>query len=164
MEFVSEYVYILDRDNRAHFVQRYYGTKYDDSYRAEVCLADKNYSLLDLYMTDEEETEGEYLPFVRGDEWSKFFTDPSRKVQMIMAEAGLSGVTATKLLFVSLQSSAELVTEYDGFVASGAGVEPLDRVLLAEAICIAEDKTASPAQQEEMVAQWLAKRFKENAR
>ena len=69
----------------------------------------------------------------------------------------------TSVWHVSLQSSAEFITEYDGFVASGAGVEPLDRVLLAEAICIAEDKTASPAQQEELVAQWLAKRFQENA-
>ena len=159
MEFVSEYVYILDRDDRAHFVQRYYGTKYDDSYRAEVCLADKKYSLLDLYMTDEEETEGEYLPFVRGDEWSKFFTAPSENVRTIIAEAGLSGVSAEKLLFVSMQSNARLTEECDGFIASRAGVEALDAVLTAEAICLAEAKTPSPAKQEELVAQWLVGRI-----
>ncbi|MBQ3492362.1 MAG: hypothetical protein IJA74_07435 [Oscillospiraceae bacterium] len=159
MEFVSEYVYILDRDDRAHFVQRYYGTKYDDSYRAEVCLADKKYSLLDLYMTDEEETEGEYLPFVRGGEWSKFFTDPSENVRTIIAEAGLSGVSAEKLLFVSMQSNARLTEECDGFIASLAGVEALDAVLTAEAICLAEAKTPSPAKQEELVAQWLVGRI-----
>ncbi len=161
MEVVSEYVYILDQDNQAHFVQTYYGTKYDDSYRAEVCLADKNYSLLDLYMTDEVETEGEYLPFVRGDEWSKFFTDPSLNVQTIMAEAGLAGVSATKLMFVHMESGSRLIQESDGFIASAAGVEPLDGVLLTEAIWLAEDRSASPAQQEKMIAAWLAKRVQE---
>lgn len=161
MQVVSEYVYILDQENQVHFVQTYYGTKYDDSYRAEVCLADKKYSLLELYMTDEEETEGEYLPFVRGDEWSKFFTDPSENVRMIMAEAGLAGVSAKKLVFVRMESGSRMIQESDGFIASAAGVEPLDGVLLTEAIWLAEEKTASPAQQEGIVAALLAKRVQE---
>ena len=163
MEFTSEYVYILDRENRAHFVQAYYGTKYDDSYRAEVALADKRYSLLDLYMTDEEETEGRYLPFVRGDKWSKFFTDPDQDIKTILAEAGLSQTPAAKLVFVSMRSDARRITDYDGFVATAAGIEELDKWLIVEAISIAEDKTSSPAEQEEPVARWLAKRVQERA-
>ena len=157
--FTSEYVYLIDQDNQAHFVQTYYGAMFDDSYRAEVYLADKKYCLLDLYMTDETETEGEYLPFVRGGEWSKFFTDPTENVRTIIAEAGLSGVSAEKLLFVSMQSNARLTEECDGFIASRAGVEAWDAVLTAEAICLAEDQTASPARQEGKVAQWLVGRI-----
>ncbi len=161
--FISEFVYIFDQNNEPHFVQRYYGAKYDDSYRSDIYLENKKYCVLDLYMTDEVETEGEFLPRVKEKEWREFLTaGPSPNVSTILAEAGLADVSVSKVLFVYMQSSSRLVLEFDGFVSSAEGVQNFDEDFLAQALSFACAKTASPAEQEGIVAQWLAEQVQKH--
>lgn len=154
--FVSEFVYVFDQNNEPHFVQRYYGAKYDDSYRSDIYLENKKYCVLDLYMTDDVETEGEFLPRVKEKEWREFLTaGPSANVATILAEAGLSGISVSKLLFIYIQSSSRHILEFDGFVSTAEGVQKFDEDFMAQALSFARAKTASPAEQESIIAGWI---------
>ena len=83
--FYSEFVYVIDKDNHSHFVQNYYGANLCDSYRSNIYLENKSYCVLDLYLTDEVETEGEFLPRVKETEWREFWQEgPSPDVSTIL--------------------------------------------------------------------------------
>lgn len=152
VRFISEFVYIFDQNNTPHFVQYCYNADLGDSYRKNIYLENKSYCVHDLYLTDEVETEGEFLPYVKENEWREFFEPgPSANVSTILAEAGLTDISVSKLVFVYLESSSHFIMEYNGFVSTAEGVEALDPEILAEAISLARAKTASPAEQEELV-------------
>ena len=154
--FVSEYVYVFDQNNTPYFVQYHYSAKLDDCYRSDIYLQNKSYCVTDLYLTDEVETEGEYLPHVKEKEWRDFLlTGPSEGVSTILAEAGLADVSVSKLVFVYMLSSSGLMLEYDGFVASAEGVQDFDSDFLGQAVSFARAKTGSIAEQEAAVAQWI---------
>lgn len=159
--FVSEYVYIFDQNNTPHFVQYYYGAKLDDCYRSDVYLQNKSYCVTDLFLTDEVETEGEYLPRVKEKEWRDFLlTGPSVGVSTILTEAGLADVSVSKLVFIYMMSSSRLMLEYDGFVSSAEGVQDFDSDFLGQAVSFARTKTGSVAEQESMVAEWIVEQVR----
>ena len=159
--FVSEYVYIFDQNNTPYFVQYYYGADLGDSYRSDIYLQNKSYCVTDLYLTDDVEKEGEYLPRVKEKEWRDFLlTGPSEGVSTILAEAGLADVSVSKLVFVYMMSSSSLMLEYDGFVSSAEGVQDFDSDFLGQAISFARKKTGSVAEQESMVAEWITEQVR----
>jgi hypothetical protein len=159
-QFDSEYVYIYDQNNTPYFVQYHYGAAMDDSYRSDIYLKDKSYCVLDLFLTDEVETEGEFLPYVKEKEWRDFLTTgPSEGVSTILAEAGLADISVSKLVFIHMLSSSRLMLEYDGFVSSAEGVKDLDLDFLEQAFSFARAKTASVAEQEELAANWIAEQI-----
>ena len=159
--FVSEYVYIFDQNNIPHFVQYYYGANLDDCYRSDIYLQNKSYCVTDLFLTDEVEEKGEYLPRVKENEWREFLlTGPSEGVSTILAEAGLADISVSKLVFVYIMSSSGLMLEYDGFVSSAEGVQDFDSNFLGQAISFARAKTGSVAEQESMVAEWIVEQVR----
>ena len=156
VQFQSHFVYIIDENNIPHFVLNYYGADLCDSYRSNIYLANKSYCLHDLYLTDEVEEEGEFLPFVKEREWRDFLPKgPSENVATILAEAELAEVPVSKLVFIWIQSSSRSILEYDGFVSSAEGVENFDPDFWSQALSFARAKTGSPAEQEGIIAQWI---------
>lgn len=154
--FKSEFVYILDQNNTPHFVLNYYGANLGDSYRSNIYLENKSYCVHDLFLTDEVETEGEFLPHVKEKEWREFLpTGPSENVSTIIAEAGLSDISISKLIFIYIESSSRMILEYDGFVSSSEGVQDFDAGFLGQAISHAQTKSGSPAEQEGIVVDWI---------
>jgi len=154
--FVTEVVYIFDKNNRPHFVQNYYGTNLCDSYRSNIYLENKSYCVHDLYLTDEVETEGEFLPRVREKEWRDFLPiGPSENASTIIAEAGLADISIAKLVFIHMMSSSRCILECDGFVSSVEGVQDFDLDFLEQALSFAKAKTGSPAEQEGHIADWM---------
>ena len=155
-QFDSEYVYIYDQNNTPYFVQYHYGAKLDDCYRSDVYLNNKSYCVDDLFLTDEVATEGEFLPYVRENEWRDFLlTGPSEDVSTILSEAGLADISVSKLVFIHISSNSRFMFEYDGFVSSRGGVRAFDLEFLERAVSFARAKTASVAEQEELVAGWI---------
>ena len=71
-KFKTEFVYIIDKNNIPHFVMHYYGANLGDSYRSDIYLENKSYCVHDLFLTDEVEIEGEFLPHVWEKEWRDF--------------------------------------------------------------------------------------------
>ena len=154
--FESHFVYIIDKNNIPHFVQNYYFADLCDSYRSDIYLRNKSYCVLDLYLTDEVEEEGEFLPYVTGKEWRDFLpVGPSENVATILAEAELTDISASKLVFIWIQSSSHSILEYDGFVSSAEGVQEFDSAFWKQALSFARAKTGSPARQERLVVQWM---------
>ena len=154
--FTSNFVYILDEENNPHFVQRYYGANLGDSYRSDIYLNTKSYCVLDLYMTDEVEVEGEFLPHVKEKEWRSFFTEgPSSNIATILAEAGLADISISKLVFFYIESSSHMILEFDGFVSSAEGLQPFDEDFLNQALAATSAGTNSIAERESLIAQWI---------
>lgn len=154
--FRSEFVYILDKHNVPHFVWNYYFANFSDSYRSNIYLPNKSYCVLDLFLTDEIEEEGEFLPNVKEKEWREFLpTGPSENVSTILAEAELDHISVSKLVFVRFLSGSRFVLEYDGFVASAEGVQDFDSDFLEQALSFASAKTDSAAEQEYAVVDWI---------
>ena len=159
--FNSEYVYIYDQNNTPHFVQTYYGAKMDDSYRSDIYLENKSYCVLDLYLSDEVEIEGEYLPRVKETEWREFLrTGPSESVSTILAEAGLADISVSKLVFIHMLSSSRLILEFDGFVSSVEGVQEFESDFLEQAVSFAKGKTGSVAEQEGFIVDWITEQIR----
>jgi len=158
--FESHFVYIIDKNNTPHFVQNYYGADYGDSYRSDIYLANKSYCLLDLYLTDEVEEEGEFLPRVKEKEWREFLSaGPSENAATILAEAGLEEIPVSKLVFVRIQSGSRSILEYSGFVSSGDGTQDFDEAFWQQALSYARAKTGSPAEQEGLIIQWIVEQI-----
>ncbi len=155
-QFESEFVYIIDENNMAYFVMNHYKAKMDDAYRSDIYLPEKSYCVLDLFLTDEEETEGEFLPYVTEGEWREFFSaGPSEDAATILAEAGLSQVKAVKVAYIRLESNSRSILEYDGFVSSAQGVQEFAPEDWAQALTYARAKSGSPAEQEPLVVERL---------
>lgn len=154
--FKSEFVYMIDQNNTPHFVLNYYGANLGDSYRSDIYLPNKSYCVHDLYLTDEVDIEGEFLPHVPEKEWREFLpTGPSENVSTIIAEAGLSDISISKLIFIYIESSSRMILEYSGFVSSAEGVQDFDEGFLGQAISFARTKSGSPAEQEGIVVNWI---------
>lgn len=163
--FKSEYVYILDQNNMPHFVLNHYFADFGDSYRSDIYLENKSYCALDLFLTDEVETEGEFLPNVREKEWREFLqTGPSENISTIMAEAGLADISISKLVFIHMTSSSRCILESYGFVSSAEGVQNFDPDFLEQALSYAGTKTGSVAEQEGIVAKWITEQVISNRR
>ena len=159
--FTSEFVYIYDQNNIPHFVQNYYGADWGDSYRSDIYLKNKSYCVLDLYLIDEVETEGEFLPRVTEKEWREFLqTGPSDSASTILAEAGLSDISISKLVYVYIRSSSSLILEIDGFVSSVKGVQDFESDFLEQAVSFACGKTGSVAEQERIVVDWITEQIR----
>jgi len=159
--FVSHYVYIFDRNNIPHFVQNHYGANLGDSYRSDIYLQNKRYCVHDLYLTDEVETEGEFLPYVPETEWRDFLPiGPSINASTIIAEAGLADISISKLLFIYMKSSSGCILEYDGFVSSVEGVQYFDSDFWEQALSYAEAKTGSVAEQERIIVDWITEQIR----
>jgi len=158
--FETEIVYILDKDNIAHFVSNQYSANMDDSYRFDIYLENKSYCVHDLYLTDEVEKEGEFLPRVQEKEWRDFFaTGPSENISTILAEAGLADISVSKLVFIHMLSSSHLLLELDGFTSSVEGVQEFGSDFLGRAFSFAKTKSASPAEQEGFIVDWIIERL-----
>ena len=159
--FDSEYVYIYDQNNTPHFLQCYYGANLNDSYRSDIYLANKSYCVHDLFLSDEVEVEGEFLPRVKEKEWREFLTTgPSENVSTILAEAGLADISISKLVFIHMWSSSRLILEFDGFVASVEGVRDFELDFLQHAVSFARTKTGSVAEQEGIVVNWITEQIR----
>ena len=159
-QFTSEFVYIFDENNIPHFVFNYYGANLGDSYRSDIYLENKRYCMLDLYLTDEVETEGEFLPYVQEKEWRDFLlSGPSDNAATILAEAALTDLSVSKLVFVQMISSSRMILEYSGFVSSAEGVQDFDADFLVQALSFATAKTGSPAEQEGFVVGWIVEQI-----
>ena len=155
-QFESEFVYIIDKNNTAHFVMNGYKAKMDDAYRTDIYLPEKKYCVLDLYLTDEKEIEGEFLPYIGQDQWRKFFSDgPTKDTATILKEAGLSQVAVSKLAYIRLESNSRSILEYAGFVASAEGVREFAPEDWAAALAYARSKTTGPAEQEPLAVNYL---------
>ena len=153
--FYSEYVYAFDENNEPHFVMLYYGANLGDSYRSDIYLPNKSYCVLDLFLTDESETEGEFLPHVKQKEWEDFLpSGPSENVSTIMAEAGMGELSVSKMVYIYMESSSRSILEYDGFVSTAQGVRTFGPDVWAQAF--AQTQTGSAAQQERDIALWIA--------
>ena len=161
--FMTEYVYIIDQNNTPHFVQNYYGAHLDDCYRSDINLENKSYCVDDLYLTDEVETKGEFLPRVKEAEWREFLSaGPSEDASTIISEAGLADVSISKLVFIRMESSSSLLLEIDGFVSDATGVQTFDTDFLNQAVSFARTKTGSPAEQEAIIARWIVEQVQKN--
>lgn len=159
--FNTEYVYIYDQNNIPHFVQCYYGADLDGSYRSDIYLKDRSYCVLDLFLTDELEVEGEFLPRVYEEEWREFLlTGPSESVSTILAEAGLADISISKLVFIHMSSSSRLILDFDGFVSSAQGVQDFEQDFLEQAVSFATAKTGSVAEQEGIIVGWIAEQVR----
>lgn len=155
-QFVSEYVYIFDQDNNPHFVQYHYGADLCDSYRSNIYLENKSYCVHDLFLTDEVEIEGEFLPYVKEKEWRDFLPiGPSENIPTILSEAELTDISISKLVFLYMMSSSRCILEFDGFVSSVEGVQNFDLAFLEQALSVARAKTGSPAEQEGVIVDWM---------
>ncbi len=154
--FNSHFVYVIDKNNNPHFVLNGYNADLGDSYRSDIYLKNKSYCVLDLYLTDEVEEEGEFLPRVKESEWKDFLpVGPSADAAIIMAEAELTEVAIEKLVFIWISSSSCNVLDYGGFVSSREGVQYFDQDFLNQALSFARTKTGSPAEQEGIIAEWM---------
>ena len=154
--FKSHFVYVIDENNNPHFVLNSYNADLGDSYRSDIYLKNKSYCVLDLYLTDEVEEEGEFLPRVKESEWRDFLpVGPSADAAIIMAEAELTEVAIEKLVFIWIESSSRNVLDYGGFVSSREGVQDFDQNFWEQAWSFARAKTGSPAEQEGLIAQWM---------
>ena len=154
--FDSEYVYVYDPNSVPYFVQTYYGADLEGSYRSDIYLENKSYCVHDLYLIDEVETEGEFLPRVQEQEWREFLqAGPSGNVSTILKEAGLADTSISKLVFVRMRSSSRFIQEIDGFVSTAEGVQGFEPNFLNQALSYAREKTGSPAEQERMVVDWI---------
>lgn len=154
--FETNFVFIIDKDNNAHFVQNYYSAKWDDCYHKSIFLGNKHYSVDDLFLTDEVKKEGEYLPTVGEGEWREFFsTGPSENAATIIAEGELADIAISKLVFVSIDYSSRSIAHCSGFVSTVDGVQDFDEDFLAQAISFARTKTGSIAKQTDIIADWI---------
>ena len=154
--FQTEYVYIIDQNNMAYFVMNYYGADLGGSYRSDIYLENKSYCVHDLFLTDEVEIEGEFLPRVQEKEWREFLTKgPSENISTILAEAGLADISISKLVFIHMESSSRCILEYDGFVSSAEGVQNFGQDFWGQALSFARAKTGSVAEQEGIIAEWI---------
>ena len=145
--FESEFVYIIDKNNTPHYVMTHYFANYSDSYRSDIYLENKNYCVLDLFLTDEVEKEGEFLPYPRESEWRAFLsTGPSEDISIILKEAELSNIPVSKVVFIRFLSDSHSILEHDGFVASAEGVQDFDAGFWAQAY--ANAKPGSPTNRE----------------
>ena len=154
--FETEYVYVIDRNNTPHFVMTHYCANYGDSYRSDIYLENKHYCVLDLFLTDEVETEGEFLPYAKEKEWRDFLPiGPSENATTLLSEAGLADIPIAKLIFINMESSSRNVLEFGGFVSSVAGVQDFDAGFLGQALSFARTKTGSPAEQEGLAVDWI---------
>lgn len=159
--FVSRYVYVIDQNNIPHFVMSHYGANLGDSYRSDIYLENKSYCVLDLYLTDEVETEGEYLPYVKEKEWRDFLPiGPSQNVSTILAEAGLADISISKLVFIYMMSSSRFLLELGGFVSTAEGVQNFDEDFLEQALSFATANTGSAAEQEAIIAEWITEQVR----
>lgn len=154
--FESHFVYVIDENNNPHFVLNGYNADLGDSYRSDIYLKNKRYCVLDLYLTDEVEEEGEFLPRVKEREWRDFLpVCPSENVSTILAEAELTDVSVAKLVYIRISSSSCNILEYDGFVSSREGVQDFDQNFWGQALSFARAKTGSPAEQEAIIVDWM---------
>ena len=161
--FKSEFVYVIDQNNTAHFVLNHYFADLGDCYRSDIYLENKSYCVDDLYLTDEVETKGEFLPYVKETEWREFLpTGPSENVSTIIAEAGLADISISKLIFIYIESSSRMILEYNGFVSSSEGVQEFAADFLNQAVSFARTKTGSPAEQEAIIARWIVEQVQKN--
>lgn len=159
----TEYVYVYDHDNNPYFVQCYYGADLDGSYRSDIYLMNKSYCVHDLFLTDEVETEGEFLPRVKEKEWREFLlTGPSGSVSTILAEAGLADLSVSKLVFICMSSSSRFLLDLDGFVSSAQGAQDFEPDFLEQAASFAAAKTGSIAEQERIIAGWIAEQVQKS--
>ena len=163
MRYYTEYVYVYDQNNIPHFVQSYYGADLDGSYRSDIYLKGKSYCIHDLFFTDEVEIEGEFLPRVNEKEWRAFLlTGPSESVSTILAEAGLADVSVSKLVFIHMSSSSRFLLDFGGFIASAQGIQELEPDFLEQAVSFAAAKTGSVAEQEGIIAGWIAEQIQKD--
>lgn len=159
--FKTEYVYIIDQNNTPHFVQNYYGANLNDSYRSDIYLENKSYCVHDLFLTDEVEIEGEFLPHVKEKEWREFLPiGPSVDASTIISEAGLADISISKLIFIYMESSSGCMLELDGFVSSAEGVQDFDTGFLEQALSFARAQTGSVAEQEAIIGHWIAEQVR----
>ena len=155
-QFESHFVYIIDKENIPHFVLNYYGADLCDSYRSNIYLENKSYCVHDLYLIDEVEKEGEFLPYVKEKEWRDFLPiGPSENASMIIAEGELTDIPVSKLVFIRIRSSSRNILEYNGFVSSVEGVQDFDLDFWGQALSFARAKTGSPAEQEGLIVEWI---------
>ena len=160
--FVNDYVYVFDQNNIPHFVMNYYGADLSGSYRSNIYLENKSYCVHDLFLIDEVETEGEFLPHVREEEWREFLQNgPAEHASTIITEAGLTDISVSKLVFIHIMSSSGCILELDGFVSSAEGVQDFVPDFLEEALFFAKTKTGSVAEQEGIVADWIIKQVQD---
>lgn len=161
--FNTEYVYIFDQNNIPHFAQCYYGADLDGSYRSDIYLENKSYCVHDLFLTDEIEVEGEFLPRVSEEEWRQFLlTGPSEGVSTILAEAGLADISISKLVFIHMSSSSRLMLDFGGFVSSAQGVQDFEPDFLEQAVSFAAVQTGSVAEQEGIIARWIVEQVRKD--
>ena len=161
--FNTEYVFIYDQENIPHFLQSYYGANLGDCYRSDIYLENKSYCVDDLYLTDEVEAKGDFLPYVKEAEWREFLSvGPSEDASTIISEAGLADVSISKLVFIRMESSSSLILELAGFVSTATGVQTFDTDFLNQAVSFARTKTGSPAEQEELIAGWIVEQVQKN--
>lgn len=159
-QFDSEYVYIYDQNDTPYFVQYHYSAKLDDCYRSDIYLNNKSYCVDDLFLTDEVATKGEFLPYVSGNEWRDFLlTGPSEDALTILREAGLADISVSKLVFIHILSNSRFMLTYDGFVSSPGEVREFDPDYLKQAVSFARAKTASVAEQEDLVVGWVTEQI-----
>ena len=159
--FTDEYVYIIDKDNVPHYVMSRYMADLGDSYRSDIYLKNKSYCVHDLYLTDEVEEEGEYLPYVKEQEWRDFLpVGPSENASMIIAEAGLADISISKLVFVYMTRSSGSILEFAGFVSSAEGVQDFDPDYWTQAVLSANDKTGSVALRCDGIVDWIVEQVR----
>lgn len=154
MGYNFEFVYMIDQSNTPHFVMNRCFTEQCGSYRADIYLPNKSYSVTDLFLTDEVEEEGEYLPHVKEKEWREFFTaGPSADVEIILREAGLADFPVSKLVFVWVSSDSP--EELGGFVVSAEGVQNFSPAFLEQALSCTGTEKGSAAEQEDILVDWV---------
>ena len=133
--YYDNYIYAIDKADQTHFVAYSYYGCLGYTYRGEIFIGDKCYSIFCEADDNKIEAMGEYLPRPCLEDCCSYFTKtPTEAIQQALKEAHLENVKILRFIYLDFQSTSSSILSTEGHIISAKSDIDVDAQLFEHAI------------------------------
>lgn len=133
--YYDNYIYAIDKAGQTHFVAYSYYGCLGYTYRGEIFIGDKCYSIFCEADDNKIEAMGEYLPRLCLEDCCSYFTKtPTEAIQQALKEAHLENVKILRFIYLDFQSTSSSILSTEGHIISAKSDIDVDAQLFEHAI------------------------------
>lgn len=133
--YYDSYVYAIDKSGQSHFVAYSYYGSLGYTYKSEIFIGDKCYSIFSEADDNKIESMGDYLPRPYLEDCRSYFTGtPTEVIQQVLKEARLENVEILRFVYLDFQSTSSSFLSTEGHILSATSDIDVDEQLFEHAI------------------------------
>ena len=133
--YYDSYVYAIDKSGQSHFVAYSYYGSLGYTYKSEIFIGDKCYSIFSEADDNKIESMGDYLPRPYLEDCRSYFTGtPTEVIQQVLKEAHLENVKILRFIYLDFQSTSSSFLSAEGHIISAKSDIDVDAQLFEHAI------------------------------